>query len=123
MCILIRYNKSGKGTTGGLIPFYVARYLPAVVGQILYEYLVYIRPFIRYLQAQHGFAAAKQPHYLWLTYCQSAAGIVRGMGELDDDEEVPDKTKEPKDIGEMGQREAISSKENQGFWLTERRNF
>lgn len=62
MCTLVRYN---KGTARAVIPFYVARYLPHCIGQILYEYLVYVRPFVRYLRAQHDLPRPPQAHYLW----------------------------------------------------------
>jgi hypothetical protein len=122
LCTIIQYNKGSGGT---LVPFYVARYLPAPVSQILYQYLVYVRPFVRHLQAQHDIPAPEQPHYLWPAFCRLEAQPMpdlprpdeaeEGEGEEEADEEEGDEVEPEEDDVEKGQREAISSDRQQGF--------
>ena len=112
---MIQYN---KGAGGALIPFYVARDLPAPVGRILYEYLVYIRPFVRHLQAEHDLLAPEQPHYLWPAYRRPDADPTLDMDRPDDEEEEDEDghgSGEEEEEADKEQREAISSDKRQGF--------
>ena len=96
------------------------------MGRILYEYLVYIRPFVRHLQAEHDLLAPEQPHYLWLTYRRPNADPTLDMHPSDDEEEEggdgDDSEEEEEEEEEAGeeeakkeQREAISLDKRQGF--------
>lgn len=61
----VQYNKTNNKT---LTPFFVVRYYPPFVSQLLYQYLVYIRPFVRYLQQSLQLSRPEQPAYLWPAY-------------------------------------------------------
>jgi hypothetical protein len=63
LCTLVSYNKTNSATQK---VFWVARYLPACVSEILYYYLVLIRPLIRWLDAHipGKRPVAEQPYYL-----------------------------------------------------------
>jgi len=75
---------------------------------------VYVRPFVRYLQAEHDFLVPKQPHYLWPTYRQVDADQDPNADQLDVNEDEED-DEEEEDMEDTEQREAISTCEKQGF--------
>jgi hypothetical protein len=68
-CMLVPENKASVATQQ---PFWVAHYFPESVSQILYYYLVLIRPWVRYLEEQvlgvglqQQAVDIGQPDYLW----------------------------------------------------------
>ena len=67
LCLLTSYNKSTAGT---VLPFYIIRFPPHRVSQLLYSYLVFIRPLVRHLEQQLGLVSPQQTYYLWPTFPQ-----------------------------------------------------
>lgn len=111
LCSIVQYNK-GRGERKEA--FFVVRFFPRAVSQILYQYLVYIRPFIRHLLASSRLPGPVQPQYLWPTYHGLSIEPVLDLEENDDDDDNNKALEEEA----IASKEAISSAENQGFWTT-----
>lgn len=60
--IVFEYNKTRRTTNQS---FYVVRYLPPKLGVLLYQYLVYVRPFADFLCRQLGFPHLHSSEFLF----------------------------------------------------------
>ncbi len=107
ICTLIQYNKGQGDNTN---PFYVVRFLPALVSQLLYQYLVFIRPFVEHLLAKSHLCGPVQPQYPWPTYHGFDIEPKLTVDEEEDEEDNDD--------GEIADKEMVYSAEQQGFWNT-----
>jgi hypothetical protein len=83
LCLITSYTKAGSGNSE---PFYVIRFLPLQLSQLLYKYLVYIRPCIKYLSTELHRHQPQYPCYLWPKLGPKLGKIVTGdtwQGSLD----------------------------------------
>lgn len=113
-CILTQYNKS---RSGAILPFYIIRFLPPYVSRLLYHYLVYIRPFVRYLQTKFNLPQAQHPQYLWPTYQATSTKPPTDQDLIESDllGSSDRSSSEAEDEDGLG---GVTSVQNQGYWST-----
>ena len=103
------------------MPFYIVRFLPLPVSELLYSYLVLIRPLIRYLHTELDLPGPKQPHYLWLTYSwintKPMLDHEDPKTDLEEEDSGLESDEEEEEEEEEGESdlEPIASVEKQGF--------
>ena len=116
LCTLTQYNKSLASVQQA---FYIIRFPPLVVSEILYRYLVCIRPFVRHLRARLDLRSPPHPHYLWPTSARysrkpRADPDPRGSGQQ------PEGGEDESEEETEGGAEPRVSVTKQAFWPTKR---
>jgi hypothetical protein len=108
--VLSTVQQYSKNQSNIARPFYTVHHFPPCVSQILYKYLIYIRPFVRWTEKDLEIEP-EQPGYLWParhnTDIEAAKENIVGEDEDDDEDDEDDD-----DI-------MISSAHRQGYWLTQ----
>ena len=114
LCTVVSYNKTNAKTQR---VFWVARYLPACVSNILYYYLILVRPLVQHLEKHvpGKRPIADQPYYLWPAKHTLKVEPPSGLHSYESDSN----SDSDDNVLNLGVQEDVVLLQRQGFWRTE----